>query len=78
MTPSSNLELFDTTSLSSVAQVRATGLDVAFPDGITWSEVMDCRIEPYTSKTIEENCIFALGVHKFYILVAASADVSQN
>jgi len=78
MSPNTLLELFETTNYGSVARVRATGLDVAFPDGITWSEVLDCRIEPFSSKSVEENCMFAHHVHKFYILMAGNDDSSQG
>ena len=45
--------------------------DVFFPDGVRgWSDVLDCRPEPYKGKSVEENCRYAAGVHKQFILVA--------
>ena len=55
-----------------VAQVEIDGLDVYFPDHVDgWTDVLDCRVEPYTEKTLRENSIFAHHVHKQYILVSA-------
>ncbi len=46
--------------------------DVYFPEGVNgWSDVLDCRPEPYKDKTVEENCDFAAHVHKKFILVAS-------
>lgn len=63
--------LFDSTSVEEIAEVTSSGLDVYFPEGIGWPEVLDCRIPPYTEKSIEENCHFADHVRKPYILVTA-------
>jgi hypothetical protein len=47
--------------------------DVFFPPYVRgWSDVLDCRTSPYKDRSIEENCKFALGVHKRFILVASS------
>lgn len=54
-------------------EAEVEGLDVYFPDGVDgWTDVLDCRVEPYTEKTLLENSIFAYHVHKKFILVAAS------
>lgn len=46
--------------------------DVFFPDGVRgWSDVLDCRTEPYKDKPVEENCDFAAHVHKKFILMAS-------
>lgn len=51
-------------------QAEADGLDVYFPKSVDgWTDVLDCRVEPYTEKTLRENSIFAYHVHKKYILV---------
>ena len=69
---SKKLFLFDSASGQEVAEAKSNGLDVEFPAGIRWSDVLDCRIEPYTSRTLEENVAFAAGVHKAFILVKES------
>jgi len=66
------LFLYDTSSFQEYAQAQSSGLDVTFPPRITWSDVLDCRIAPYTERSIDENCTFALGVHKAYILISAA------
>lgn len=67
------LFLYDAFSEEKLTQIEAQGLDVFFPDYIRgWSDVLDCRAEPYPSKSIHENCHFAQHVHKNYILVSAS------
>ncbi len=66
------LFLYETSTSQEYAQAESQGLDVTFPPRITWSEVLDCRIEPYTSRSMDENCRFALGVHKAYVLVKSS------
>lgn len=71
------LLLFDTTSTDQVAEVEQEGLDVFFPPGITWSDVLDCRIPPYDDRSVEENCEYALHVRKWYILVTAE-NVSRS
>lgn len=53
--------------------VDTAGLDVYFPEGVFgWSDVLDCRPEPYKNKSLEENGAFAYHVAKKYILVASS------
>ena len=55
------------------ATVETAGLDVFFPEGVFgWSDVLDCRPEPYKDMSLEENGAFAYHVAKKYILVAAS------
>ncbi len=49
-------------------------IDVFFPEGVRgWSDVLDCRIEPYDAQSIEENCQLAVGVHKKFILIRERA-----
>ncbi|QED27285.1 hypothetical protein FRD01_08520 [Microvenator marinus] len=74
MSTHSLLKLYDALQVSHVADVKTSGLDVLFPQGITWSEVLDCRITPFSDQTVEENCEFATEVHKFYILRAPEQD----
>lgn len=69
MAQSGQLYLYDTATVSQAHKAEQTGLDVFFPPGIGWTEVLDCRIAPYTGKSIEENCAFASHVRKSYILV---------
>lgn len=71
------LLLFDTHTTAEVASVDQQGLDVFFPPEITWSDVLDCRIPPYDDRSVEENCAYAVGVRKAYILVTAE-NVSRS
>ncbi len=66
---SGTLYLFDTATVEQIAEVDTSGLDVLFPEGIGWTEVLDCRIPPYTENSIEENCHLAEHVRKQFILV---------
>jgi len=73
MAATPKLYLYDTASCQQFAEVEAQGLDVFFPDSVRgWADVLDCRIPPYDSRTLEENCEYATHVRKFYILVAQS------
>ena len=68
-----SLHLFDARTNEEVGIVESTGLDVFFPPEVGgWSNVLDCREEPYTETSIAENCKYALRVHKKYILVEGS------
>jgi len=68
---SDKLALYSVETGSKSADVTSSGLDVFFPDFVRgWSDVLDCRPEPYNEKTIEENIDFAEHVHKKFILVA--------
>lgn len=69
---SKRLYLFDTATVEQIAEVESAGLDVLFPDSIGWTQVLDCRIPPYTDKSIEENCHIAEHVRKQFILVTDS------
>lgn len=67
---SAKLFLYSTADGSRHAEVQAAGLDVYFPPDVRgWSDVLDCRIPPYDSQSIEKNCEFATHVRKYYILV---------
>jgi hypothetical protein len=69
---SSIFYLYETKTQERRDQVRVEALDVFFPDYVRgWSDVLDCRTEPYRERSVEQNCKFALGVHKRFILVAA-------
>lgn len=71
MSHAQQLYLFETQRCTQVGEVEVDGLDVYFPPEVRgWAEVLDCRIPPYTDQTLEENCEYALGVRKFYILVS--------
>ncbi len=64
------LFLYDTATVSQFAEVESEGLDVFFPESVRgWSDVLDCRIPPYTERTLEELCEYAFEVRKFYVLV---------
>ena len=71
------LYLYDTSTLAQTHEVEQEGLDVLFPEGIGWTEVLDCRIAPYDSRSIELNCEYAMGVRKLFILVTES-QVAQS
>ncbi|MFU8803097.1 MAG: hypothetical protein ACNA8W_04730 [Bradymonadaceae bacterium] len=67
------LYLFETDSCSQYASVQAVGLDIHFPPEIGgWTDVLDCREEPYTERSLAENCAYAIHVRKKYIVVAES------
>ncbi|MBA2662821.1 MAG: hypothetical protein H0U74_11030 [Bradymonadaceae bacterium] len=67
------LYLYETTSCTQRAKAQATGLDVYFPPEIAgWTDVLDCREAPYTERSLEENCAYALHVRKRFILVSHS------
>lgn len=68
-TSGSKLYLYDTAAVARTHTVTQEGLDVFFPPGISWTEVLDCRIHPYTGKSLEENCDYATHVRKLFILV---------
>ena len=69
MAGTAKLYLFDTNTHQQTHEVSQDGLDVFFPAGISWSEVLDCRIAPYDARPVEENCEYAAHVRKQYILV---------
>lgn len=67
------LYLYDARTAEQAGSAESTGLDVFFPGHIGgWTDVLDCREEPYTEQSIVENCTYALRVHKKYILVGES------
>ena len=67
---SQELILFDTETHREAGRAHLEGNDVVFPDNILgWTDVMDCRHEPYTDHSIDENCELAHHVRKPYILV---------
>ena len=69
----STLYLVDSDTLSLHGEAHQDGQDVVFPDDINgWTDVMDCRGEPYDENSIAENCELAHHVRKFYILVTPS------
>ncbi len=66
----SKLHLFDAKTAQEKAEVTQAGLDVHFPADVAgWTDVLDCREEPYTEQSIAENCAYAKRVNKKYILV---------
>jgi hypothetical protein len=66
----STLYLVDSDTKSLHGEARRDGQDVVFPEDINgWTDVMDCRGEPYAEKSVEENCELAHHVRKFYILI---------
>ena len=67
------LYLYKAETAEEVATAEKSGLDVHFPPEIAgWTDVLDCREEPYTEQSIAENCAYAQQVHKKYILVEES------
>ncbi|RAL20948.1 hypothetical protein DL240_14845 [Lujinxingia litoralis] len=73
------LYLYEAQNAAQVGPVENTGLDVYFPDHVAgWTDVLDCREEPYTERSIAENCAFALHVHKKFILVGASQIAQES
>ncbi len=69
---SDELLLIDVHTGSTLAEVETSGLDVFFPAGIGWTEVLDGRIAPYTEQAIEDVCHFAEHCRKEYVLVGRS------
>ena len=74
-----SLYLYDARTADEVTTVERSGLDVFFPASIAgWTDVLDCREEPYTERSIAENCAFAQRVHKKYILVDQSQIAQES
>ena len=68
-----SLYLYDAATAEEVGTAEKSGLDIYFPAHIAgWTDVLDCREEPYTEQSIAKNCAYALRVHKKYILVHQS------
>lgn len=64
------LYLYDSETIELFGEAYAREEGVDFPEGVDgWPDVMDCRTEPYTDKSVEENCDLAHHVRKPYILV---------
>lgn len=64
------LFLYSTDDCTRFDQAEIQGNDVVFPPTVNgWTDVLDCRHEPYDEKTLEENCDIAVHVRKKYILV---------
>lgn len=62
--------LFKAEDASRAGSAQGHAGDVDFPAEIGgWTSVLDCRHTPYTEQSIAENCEFAVGIHKQYILV---------
>lgn len=65
--------LYDADTAQEAGTAEKSGLDMYFPSDVAgWTDVLDCRDEPYTDQSIAENCTFAQRVHKNYILVDES------
>lgn len=65
-----SLCLYTTEDCRRFAEVEGRGGDIEFPPEVgAWTEVLDCRVEPYTEHTLDENCHLAQHVRKKYILV---------
>ncbi len=74
-----SLYLYDARTAEQVTSVEKSGLDVYFPPQIAgWTDVLDCREEPYTEQSIAENCAYAQRVHKKYILVEKSQIAQES
>lgn len=73
------LYLYETQTCTQHGHAEFVGLDVFFPPTVAgWTDVLDCREEPYTERSLEENCAYALHVRKKYILVSASQVAQQT
>lgn len=67
------LLLYTTEDCARFTDVQGRGGDVEFPDPVrSWTDVLDCRVEPYTDNSLAENCRLAHHVRKKYILVTQS------
>lgn len=74
-----SLYIYNARTAQQSGTAQSTGLDVFFPPSIAgWTDVLDCREEPYTERSIAENCAFALHVNKKFILVAESQIKQEN
>ena len=70
--------LYETDSCRQYASVQVVGLDIYFPSRVAgWTDVLDCREEPYTERSLAENCSYAVHVRKKYILVG-EAQIAQE
>ena len=59
--------------------VKASRGDVEFPAEVRgWSEVLDCRVRPYTDKSLDELLHFGNHVHKVYLLVYEGQLLSET
>lgn len=77
--PQDKLYLYDTSTGERFAEVDHDGLDIYFPEDVHgWSDVLDCRPEPYADQSIEDNCHFAEHVHKKFILVSEAQIARQT
>lgn len=48
---------------------EADGYEV-WPDGVNgWKHTLDCTVEPYEERTLEENVAFARKVHKHAVVM---------
>lgn len=67
------LYLYKASTGEEAGEATPANLDVDFPPHVDdWTDVLDCREEPYTEQSIAENCAYAQQVHKKYILVGES------
>jgi hypothetical protein len=67
----STLYLYTTDDCQRFDKADLDGKDVVFPPSVNgWTDVLDCRCEPYDEKSLEENCDIAAHVRKKYILVS--------
>jgi hypothetical protein len=75
---SSKLYLYDTEDCSQFGEASGRGGDVTFPGAVRgWTDVLDCRVEPYVEKSLSDNCEIAHHVRKKYILVSED-QISQQ
>ena len=66
----SKLLLYTTDDCQRFDQATLDDKDVVFPASVNgWTDVLDCRCEPYDEKSLEENCDIASHVRKKFILV---------
>lgn len=65
------LFLYHADDCARFAEVGGAGMDLVFPPNVRdWTDVLDCRVEPYIEKSLAENCDIAHHVRKRYILVS--------
>ncbi len=76
---SQKMYLYATEDCTRAFEVDGRGGDVNFPAPVrAWTDVLDCRVEPYIEKTLSENCELAHHVRKRYILVGEDQISKEN
>lgn len=75
----SKLYLYSADECIRFGEVQGRGGDVEFPTSVrAWTDVLDCRVEPYTEHSLAENCEIAHHVRKRFILVSEEQLSKEN